>query len=117
MASNMLRTIVIFQIFNFLIKLLFFRFISTIEAMLEKDIADNQAIGDFGAKAIIEHSPSDTSFRVVTHCNTGSLATAGYGTALGVIRTLHAMKRLGKICNLIIFEIYFNFLLVLILHF
>ncbi|KAL4341596.1 hypothetical protein GQ457_08G003600 [Hibiscus cannabinus] len=29
-------------------------------------------------------------FSVLTHCNTGSLATAGYGTALGVIRSLHA---------------------------
>jgi hypothetical protein len=34
---------------------------------------------------------------VLTHCNTGSLATAGYGTALGVIRTLAADKRLGSV--------------------
>ena len=30
----------------------------------------------------------------MTHCNTGSLATGGYGTALGVIRALHDMGRL-----------------------
>ena len=32
--------------------------------------------------------------RVLTHCNTGSLATAAYGTALGVIRSLHEQGRL-----------------------
>lgn len=65
--------------------------------MLEKDIADNRAIGDHGAKKILSGLSGDNPVRVLTHCNTGSLATAGYGTALGVIRTLHEMKRLGKI--------------------
>lgn len=32
--------------------------------------------------------------RVLTHCNTGSLATAGYGTALGVVRALAEAGRL-----------------------
>jgi hypothetical protein len=64
--------------------------------MLEKDIADNRAIGDAGAKAILSHCPRDNMVRILTHCNTGSLATAGYGTALGVIRSLHSLKRLGK---------------------
>lgn len=32
--------------------------------------------------------------RVLTHCNTGSLATAGYGTALGVVRALQEQGRL-----------------------
>ncbi|KAI4459571.1 methylthioribose-1-phosphate isomerase [Holotrichia oblita] len=71
------------------------RFISTIEAMLDKDIADNTAIGDHGAHEILAHFPGDTMLRVLTHCNTGSLATAGYGTALGVIRSLFASKRLA----------------------
>ena len=31
---------------------------------------------------------------VLTHCNTGSLACSGFGTALGVVRTLHGMGRL-----------------------
>lgn len=65
--------------------------------MMEKDIADNQAIGDFGAKAILAQQPGDNLVRVLTHCNTGSLATAGYGTALGVIRTLHSLKKLGSV--------------------
>lgn len=65
--------------------------------MLEKDIADNEAIGRAGADAILFKVPGDSLVRVLTHCNTGSLATAGYGTALGVIRSLFSLKRLGKV--------------------
>lgn len=49
------------------------------------DIATCKAIGAHGA-AIAK----GRKLRVLTHCNTGSLATAGYGTALGVIRSLAA---------------------------
>ncbi|KAJ8891161.1 hypothetical protein PR048_010676 [Dryococelus australis] len=72
-------------------------FISAIEAMLEKDIADNRAIGEFGADAILSSIPEDHVVRIITHCNTGSLATAGYGTALGIVRTLHARKRIEHV--------------------
>ena len=48
----------------------------------KEDIAANKALGKFGAK-LLRHSK-----RVMTHCNAGALATAGYGTALGVIRAL-----------------------------
>lgn len=69
--------------------------------MLEKDLADNKAIGMAGCNLILNTAVSnsgggDGTVRVLTHCNTGSLATAGYGTALGVIRALHASRRLGK---------------------
>jgi len=68
--------------------------------MLEKDIADNKAIGQAGCNLILSSLSSngngDNSVRVLTHCNTGSLATAGYGTALGVIRALYAARRLGN---------------------
>lgn len=57
--------------------------------MLIDDVNDNRAIGDFGAGWLIRQNPSLPKFKVLTHCNTGSLATAGYGTALGVIRSLH----------------------------
>lgn len=73
------------------------KFLSTIQQMLEKDIADNKAIGDNGAKEILSRLSGDSPVRVITHCNTGSLATAGYGTALGVIRSLHAMKKLEHV--------------------
>ena len=56
--------------------------------MLANDIADNKAIGKHGAEAI-KSLNSGKQVNVLTHCNTGSLATAGYGTALGVIRALH----------------------------
>ena len=48
--------------------------------MHAEDIAANQAMGRHGATLM----PS--SGGVLTHCNAGALATAGYGTALGVIR-------------------------------
>ena len=47
----------------------------------EEDIAANLRMGELGASLL----PAQCS--VITHCNTGSLATGGYGTALGVIRT------------------------------
>lgn len=72
-----------------------YRFISAIEAMLEKDINDNRAIGEHGSKSILEGAIGDDMLRILTHCNTGSLATAGYGTALGVVRSLHALHKLG----------------------
>ncbi len=50
-------------------------------AIFEEDIAANRAIGRIGAELIQDRA------RVMTHCNTGALATAGYGTALGVIRS------------------------------
>lgn len=53
-----------------------------------QDRADNQRMGEFGAGLI------DGPTAVITHCNTGGLATGGWGTALGVIRSAH---QLGKI--------------------
>lgn len=71
------------------------KFLDTTEAMLRKDIEDNKAIGTNGANAILQNA--DGMVRVLTHCNTGSLATAGYGTALGVVRKLFEMNRLEHI--------------------
>lgn len=50
--------------------------------MLERDVNDNRKIGNCGAQHILSGVPRD-SVTILTHCNTGSLATAGYGTALG----------------------------------
>lgn len=71
------------------------RFIAAIEDMPKKDLADNKAIGEAGADAILTLQERDCPVRVLTHCNTGSLATSAYGTALGVIRSLHARDKLG----------------------
>lgn len=65
------------------------------EEKLAKDIADNRAIGSNGADAILSSVPEKSQVLVITHCNTGSLATTGYGTALGVVRALHERGRLG----------------------
>jgi len=54
------------------------------QAIRDEDLAMNHAIGAHGAPLIPKGS------RILTHCNTGSLATAGWGTALGVIRSAHA---------------------------
>lgn len=72
----------------------FSRIIDEIVQMMDDDIRDNVAIGDNGAKEIISKLKTKAVF--LTHCNTGSLATAGYGTALGVVRSLFRDKQLGN---------------------
>jgi len=69
------------------------------EAMLKEDVEANKAMGRHGADALvaacqIRGRARDGRLRVLTHCNTGSLATAAYGTALGVVRSLHESGRL-----------------------
>ena len=63
------------------------------EQMYEDDIATNRAMGRYGADHILEHC-GNQPVRVLTHCNTGSLATAGYGTALGRSATLVFIKNI-----------------------
>lgn len=50
----------------------------------EEDIEINKKIGDFGAQVV----PKGAT--ILTHCNAGALATVGYGTALGVVRSAYA---------------------------
>ena len=50
------------------------------ESMFREDVEANKRIGRYGAELLGE------SVTILTHCNAGALATAGYGTALGVIR-------------------------------
>lgn len=69
---------------------IFQAYIDAAEVMLIDDINSNKAIGSNGAKFILSQTQKCHNLHVLTHCNTGSLATAGYGTALGVIRALHA---------------------------
>ena len=51
------------------------------KAIFAEDLAANRAMGEHGAALIPERA------RILTYCNTGALATAGHGTALGVIRS------------------------------
>lgn len=64
--------------------------IEFMEKFLERDLADNRSIGRYGAEAIRQSHSSPKKLTVLTHCNTGSLATVGFGTALGVVRQLAA---------------------------
>jgi S-methyl-5-thioribose-1-phosphate isomerase len=70
-------------------------------AVLEEDVAANRAIGEKGADLLDElvagSSTPTRAIRVHTHCNTGSLATVEWGTALGVVRALHRRRRLGRV--------------------
>src|SRR5690554_5036505 len=60
-------------------------------AIETEDLAANRRMGELGAALIAPGSG------VLTHCNTGSLATAGFGTALGVIRAGVAQGRIGRV--------------------
>ena len=60
-------------------------------AIESEDLAANRHMGELGASLI------EPGSGVLTHCNTGSLATAGFGTALGVIRAGVAMGRIGRV--------------------
>jgi len=64
-------------------------------ALRDEDVAANRRMGEYGA-ALIEDGAT-----VLTHCNAGALATAGYGTALGVIR---AAREAGKRVSVIACE-------------
>ncbi len=61
------------------------------EGIHQADIAANHRMGELGAALIT--SPC----AVLTHCNAGALATGGYGTALGVIRSAHAGGLLTRV--------------------
>ncbi len=61
------------------------------EAIQREDLEANRRMGSLGA-ALIEPGSG-----VLTHCNTGSLATAGFGTALGVIRAGVAWGKIARV--------------------
>jgi methylthioribose-1-phosphate isomerase len=61
------------------------------QSIQDEDLAANRHMGELGAALI------GSGDGVLTHCNTGSLATAGYGTALGVIRAGVSAGRIGRV--------------------
>ncbi|MBI3934477.1 MAG: S-methyl-5-thioribose-1-phosphate isomerase [Acidobacteria bacterium] len=65
------------------------------QSILDEDLASCRAIGDYGAALL----PADKA--VMTICNAGALATAGYGTALGVVRSA---IRAGKNVDVLVLE-------------
>lgn len=59
-----------------------------------EDVRINTAIARHGADIL---SKQEKSLTILTHCNAGALATAGVGTALGVIRELHQRDRISMV--------------------
>jgi len=60
--------------------------VSAAEQIFDEDVALCAAIAENGADSLVDHK------NIMTHCNTGSLATAGIGTAIGVLEVLHRRK-------------------------
>ena len=67
------------------------RLLGEAQTILDEDVAANKALGAHGAALVPERA------RILTHCNAGALATAGYGTALGVIRAAHERGRVALV--------------------
>jgi len=63
-------------------------------AIAEEDVAANRHMGKLGAAYI---GGEGLATAVLTHCNTGSLATGGFGTALGVVRQAYAEGRINGV--------------------
>jgi len=61
------------------------------DAIMREDRANNLTMGNHGAELF------EQGARILTHCNTGGLATGGYGTALGVIRAVNAQGKLAHV--------------------
>lgn len=61
------------------------------DAIHDEDVSSCRAIGDAGAGVVPQGA------RILTHCNAGALATAGYGTALGVIRSAAAQGKVAQV--------------------
>lgn len=59
------------------------------DEILQQDIEANYTLGQMGADVL-----ASTGGAVLTHCNAGALATGGYGTALGVIRSAYSDKKI-----------------------
>jgi methylthioribose-1-phosphate isomerase len=68
--------------------------LATAQAIQVEDLQTCQAIGDRGLEVMPSHPHQ---LCILTHCNTGALATAGYGTALGVVRSAWREGRLARV--------------------
>jgi methylthioribose-1-phosphate isomerase len=64
--------------------------------VVRDDEAANRQLSKLGADWILAHVAKER-VRVVTHCNTGALATSAWGTAYGIIHELHQRRRLGLV--------------------
>jgi methylthioribose-1-phosphate isomerase len=70
------------------------------QQMLAEDAEVNRVCATHAADVVLRLCP-DRPLRVLTHCNTGRLATTAFGTALGAVRVLHAR---GKVADVLVDE-------------
>jgi len=63
----------------------------------EQDIRDNHIMGESGANLFSGWQQHHPARAVLTHCNAGALATGGYGTALGVVRSLYKRNLIEQV--------------------
>lgn len=75
--------------------------IAFIEQLEKVDAENNKNLANLGAEHILEQNVDIDQLTVMTHSNTGTLATCGYGTALGVVR---ALAEKGKLKSIFITE-------------
>ncbi|WP_299489216.1 S-methyl-5-thioribose-1-phosphate isomerase [Acaryochloris sp. IP29b_bin.137] len=68
--------------------------LTTAQAIAADDLRTCQAIGNHGLSVL---PPDPQKLCILTHCNAGALATAGYGTALGVVRSAWTAGRLARV--------------------
>ncbi len=68
--------------------------LKTAQTINSEDLQTCQAIGDYGLAAL---PANPDKLNLLTHCNAGALATAGYGTALGVVRSAWREGRLTRL--------------------
>ncbi len=68
--------------------------LKTAQDINAEDIKTCESIGDHGLKVLPQNPEKLT---ILTHCNAGALATAGYGTALGVVRSAFRENRLARV--------------------
>jgi methylthioribose-1-phosphate isomerase len=64
------------------------------KALHSENLRACQSIGEYGLQAL---PPAPTHLRLLTHANAGALASGGYGTALGIVRSAHAANRLAML--------------------
>ncbi len=61
--------------------------VDTADNLKESEIQANEKMGEYGAKLLKKISRKKGKLNILSHCNAGALATGGWGTALGVIRS------------------------------
>lgn len=72
------------------------RVLELAQRIIDEDGEANRRLSALGADWILDRTGAD-QVRVVTHCNTGALATTAWGTAYGIIHELHQRGRLGMV--------------------